>query len=94
MKNNIYSKIKQFLESEDGRVSAKAPLALGIAAGSVLLAQMIVPAPSHAGYYECVDSGDCDPGEDCIYTCRQIKTGTIRAGSLFPCLGTWSSACV
>ena len=33
MKNNIHSKIKRFLESEDGRVSAKAPLALGCSDG-------------------------------------------------------------
>ena len=43
MKNNIRSKIKRFLESEDGRVSAKTSLALGIATGSVLLAQTMVP---------------------------------------------------
>jgi hypothetical protein len=87
MKNNIYSKIKRFLESEDGRVSAKAPLALGIAAGSVLLAQTMVPSPAQAGYYECVYSSDCDPGESCVYTCD----GAIVVGT---CLGTWSSACV
>ena len=80
MKNNIRSKIKRFLESEDGRVSAKAPLALGMATGSVLL------APAQAGF-ECVTSNDCDSGEACIYTCSDI----IVAGT---CLGTWSSECM
>ena len=86
MKNNIRSKIKRFLESEDGRVSAKAPLALGVATGSVLLAQVMLPSPAQAGF-ECLYSSDCDPGEACDYTCSDI----IRAGS---CLGTWSSKCV
>lgn len=86
MKNNIRSKIKRFLESEDGRVSAKAPLALGVATGGVLLAQMMVPSPAQAGF-ECVDSSDCDPGEGCVYTCSD----TTDYGT---CLGTWSSECV
>ncbi len=86
MKNNIRSKIKRFLESEDGRVSAKAPLALGVATGSVLLAQMMLPSPAQAGF-ECVSKSDCDSGESCVYTCSDI----IRAGT---CLGTWSSKCV
>ena len=86
MKNNIRSKIKRFLESEDGRVSAKAPLALGIATGGVLLAQMMVPSPAQAAF-ECVTSSDCDSGEACIYTCSDI----IYYGT---CTGTWSSECV
>lgn len=86
MKNNIHSKIKRFLESEDGRVSAKAPLALGVATGSILLAQAIVPSPTHAGF-ECVYNNDCDPGEACVYTCSDI----IYHGT---CMGTWSSKCV
>ena len=86
MKNNIRSKIKRFLESEDGRVSAKTPLALGVATGSVLLAQAMVPSPAQAGYYECADSSDCDPGESCAYKCSRMYYGT--------CIGTWSSECV
>lgn len=86
MKNNIRSKIKRFLESEDGRVSAKAPLALGVATGGVLLAQMMVPSPAHAGF-ECLYNSDCDSGKVCEYTCSDI----IDYGT---CLGTWSSKCV
>ena len=86
MKNNIHSKIKRFLESEDGRVSAKAPLALGVGTGGILLAQMMVPSPAQAGF-ECADSSDCDSGERCAYICSDI----IYYGT---CLGTWSSKCV
>ena len=86
MKNNIRSKIKRFLESEDGRVSAKAPLALGVATGSVLLAQTMVPSPAQAGF-ECADSNDCDSGETCVYICSDV----IILGT---CLGTWSSECM
>lgn len=86
MKNNIRNKIMRFLESEDGRVSAKAPLALGVATGSVLLAQTMVPSPAQAGF-ECADSNDCDSGKHCYYIC----SGIIKVGT---CLGTWSSECL
>ena len=86
MKNNIRNKIKRFLESQDGRASAKAPLALGIATGSVFLAQMMVPSPAQAGF-ECADDSDCDSGEGCFYKCSDI----IYYGT---CLGTWSSECI
>lgn len=66
MKKNIRSKIKQFLESEEGRVSTKAPLTLGIATGSVLLAQMMLPSPADA-HRECWDNRDCTiEGEVCV----------------------------
>ena len=48
MKNNIRSKISDFLKSEEGRVGVKSPLALGIASASVLLAQAIVTSPVQA----------------------------------------------
>ena len=66
MKKNIRSKISGFLTSEEGRVSAKAPLALGIAAGSVLLAQMITPSPAQA-HLTCQDDDDCAPDEVCAF---------------------------
>ena len=86
MKNDIRSRIKRFLKSEEGRVSAKAPLALGVATGSVLLAQVILPTPAHAGL-ECYSDSDCASGESCVWTCSETSSqGT--------CLGTWSSECV
>ena len=66
MKKNIRSKISDFLTSEDGRVSTKAPLTLGIATGSVLLAQMMHPSPADA-HLECEDHEDCTiEGEACV----------------------------
>ena len=45
MKNNVRSKITQFLKSEEGRVGVKSPLTLGAASASLLLAHaMITPA--------------------------------------------------
>ncbi|RKU37910.1 hypothetical protein C6496_08190 [Candidatus Poribacteria bacterium] len=46
MKNNLRGKIREFIASEEGRVSAKAPLTLGVATGSVLLATAIVGTPN------------------------------------------------
>ena len=66
MKKNIRGKIKRFLESEDGRVSAKAPLALGVATGSVLLAQVMLPSPAEA-HLTCHYDSDCSTGEVCEY---------------------------
>ena len=68
MKNNLRGKICQFLASEDGKVGVKSPLALGIATGSVFLAQAIVGStPAMA----CVQhderpNGRCEIVEVCI----------------------------
>ncbi len=59
MKNNLRGKIREFLASEEGKVGAKAPLTLGVATGSVLLANAIVgTTPVEAG-------APCDDDEDC-----------------------------
>ena len=70
MKKNIRSKINRFLESEDGRVSTKAPLTLGVTTGSLLLAQAILPTVSQALHIDltgvtCDDDTDCTTGEVC-----------------------------
>ena len=75
MKMNIRSKLKRFLESEVGSVSVKAPLAVGIASGSVLLAQAIV-TPSAAAGFECTSDEDCGEGEQCAFWCNAIQDGT------------------
>lgn len=71
MKKNIRSKISGFLTSEDGRVSTKAPLTLGVVTGSVLLAQAMIPSLAQAelviddscvtckGHHECEDDEVC-----------------------------------
>ena len=59
MKNNLRGKIRDFLASEDGKVGVKAPLTLGVATGSVLLANAIVaPTPAEAGA-PCIEDKDC-----------------------------------
>ena len=73
MKKNIRSKISSFLTSEDGRVSTKAPLALGVVTGSVLLAQAMVPSPAQAEpvfdiRIECQADADCANDEICLFS--------------------------
>ena len=85
MKNNVRSKIKDFLKSEDGRVGAKSPLALGVASASVLLAQAVVTTPAQA-HMECVpDSNDCGEGAYCAVWCDEWSLGS--------CIGEWHSQC-
>ena len=45
MKKNLRGKIREFVQSEEGKVGVKSPLTLGAAVGSVLLAQAIVGTP-------------------------------------------------
>ena len=54
MKKNLRGKIREYIESEDGKVGVKTPLTLGVAAGGLLLAHAIV-GPS-------VGTSDEDPG--------------------------------
>ena len=84
MKNNIRSKISDFLKSEEGRVGAKSPLALGVASASVLLAQAIV-APSAQAHLKCIPGG-CPEDEYCAVWCE----GTWRLGT---CIGEEHSEC-
>ena len=84
MKHNIRSKISDFLKSEEGRVGAKSPLALGVASASVLLAQMMV-APSAQAHLECYPGG-CPEDEYCVVWCE----GTWSIGT---CIGEEHSHC-
>ncbi|RKU22507.1 hypothetical protein C6500_03130 [Candidatus Poribacteria bacterium] len=66
MKKNLRGKIREFVQSEEGKVGIKSPLTLGAAVGSVLIAQAIVgTTPAYA--WECEDDDDCDKdkGEFC-----------------------------
>ena len=61
MNNNFRGKIRDFIASEEGKVGLKAPLTLGIATGSVLLANAIVgTTPAEAG-------GPCWTDWECRY---------------------------
>ena len=59
MKTNLRGKIRDFMRSEEGKVGIKSPLTLGIATGSVLLAQAIIGTPDAA-------AGLCDEPDDCM----------------------------
>ena len=61
---NLKSKIRDFLNSEEGRVGVKTPLALGVATGGLLLAQAMVATPA-AQADECSPSRPCPHGKDC-----------------------------
>ena len=81
MKKDIRSKIKQFLTSEAGQVGIRAPLALGVAGGTVLVSQM-VHTPSAEAYMECNSSSDCDAGETCKSVCEIYVDGTcVKRGT-------------
>jgi len=65
MKNNLRNKFRDFLASEEGRIGVKTPLAVGIAGGSLLLAQAMLPADVQA-HMECQNNCDCNAGETCV----------------------------
>ena len=66
MKTNVQKRIQTFLTSEEGKVGIKAPLTLGIATGSILMAQAIIgPTPALA----CGGNDDCRIGEVCGEQC-------------------------
>ena len=72
MKSNLRGKIREFIASEEGKVGVKSPLTLGVATGSILLAQAIVGAPD-ATAKECMENRHCprppnlcDPVGTCV----------------------------
>ena len=85
MKNSIRGRIREFLKSEEGRVGAKSPLALGVASASVLLAQAMV-TPSAEAHTTCGSNDDCPEGHECAYRCD----GEWDLGS---CMGTLHTHC-
>ena len=85
MKTNFRDKFRDFLAFEEGQVGAKAPLALGIASGSLLLTQAIL-APSAQGDFAC-DLGGCPEGEVCVFWCDDWSVGCDC------CAGHWHSQC-
>ena len=74
MKNNLRGKIREFVQSEEGKVGVKSPLTLGVATASLLVAQAIVgttPALACLGDTDCGDGFICgDWRPECEYdTC-------------------------
>ena len=69
MKKNLRGKIREFVQSEEGKVGVKSPLTLGVATGSLLLAQAVVGAPK-AEAWMCEVNKDCADDEKCsVGTC-------------------------
>ena len=89
-KNNIRSKISEFLKSEEGRVGVKSPLALGVASASVLLAQAMV-TPLCSGTFDVCPLGAVGRGAYCMVWVRRVEcrepasvNGTVNAKSFNP----------
>ncbi|MCE2416489.1 hypothetical protein J4G07_21120 [Candidatus Poribacteria bacterium] len=70
MKKNLRGKIREFVQSEEGKVGIKSPLTLGVAAGSLLLAQAVVGTP-RAEAWECMVDAHCPhhPHKCSVGTC-------------------------
>ena len=69
MKSNLRGKIREFIESEEGKVGVKSPLTLGLATGSVLFAHTVI-APNPAAAWQCDHGQDCDWPHICsVGTC-------------------------
>ena len=84
MKTNLRGKIRDFIQSEEGKVGVKSPLTLGAAVGSVLLAQAIVASPVEAGG-ECTQHSDCDNDEICTsWHCWATPEGIKCTGTCIP----------
>ena len=77
MKTNLRGKIREFVQSEEGKVGVKSPLTLGIAAGSVLLAQTILGGPhAEAAGETCQKHAECANDEFCgDWKCRPKGNG-------------------
>lgn len=66
---DLKSRISDFLASEDGRVGVKAPLALGVAAGGLMLAQAFVVTPTADA---CTNQDDCAGDQHCTNKCVEM----------------------
>ncbi len=74
---DLKSKIQDFLNSEEGRVGVKTPLALGVAAGGLMLAQAMVTTPEVAAQ-GCTVNADCPDDQQCEQVCDPNWPGPGR----------------
>ncbi|RKU38132.1 hypothetical protein C6496_07470 [Candidatus Poribacteria bacterium] len=65
MKINLRGKIREFMQSEEGKVGIKSPLTLGVAAGSILLAHAVVSTPQAEANGQCWVNAHCMFPEHC-----------------------------
>ena len=68
MKTNLRGKIREYIQSEEGKVGAKSPLTLGAAAGGLLLAHAIISTPKAEAWW-CQNDGDCESPGSVTYIC-------------------------
>lgn len=87
MNAKLRDRIKNFLKSEEGRVGLKTPLALGIASGSVLLAQTMLAPSAHADLYYCYSNDECSNGQICGRVCSEPEVNGT-------CLAVWIHKCI
>ena len=85
MKKNLRGKIREYIQSEEGKVGVKTPLSLGVVAGGLLLAHAIVgTSQAEAGWCVIGPNGEnpCPEG----YTCRGpwIWDGMREVGTCTP----------
>ena len=82
MKATLRYKIRKFIQSEEGKVGIKSPLTLGVATGSILLAQAIVgTSPAMA----CQSSSDCPVDQECKnVTCWDVWGERTCLGECLP----------
>ena len=84
MKKNLRGKIREYIQSEEGKVGIKSPLTLGVAAGGLLLAHAIVGTPqAEAGW--CHKQADCEGYGSGSYICD---------GPWIKIDGTWTGTCI
>ncbi len=69
MKKNLRGKIREFVQSEEGKVGVKSPLTLGVAAGSLLLAHAIIGTPQAEAWM-------CQEDKDCLLPPHKCSVGT------------------
>lgn len=66
MFSQLRDRIIEFINSEEGKVGVKTSLSLGLVGGGLLLMQTIFPSAAKADF-ECIDDGDCDDDEKCLF---------------------------
>ena len=83
MKKNLRNKIRAFLQSEEGKLSVKAPLALAIGTGSFLLSEIMF-TPSVSASVGCTVV--CNDGEVCVVWCTKRNLGGTCIDSNSACV--------
>ncbi|RKU24277.1 hypothetical protein C6503_01240 [Candidatus Poribacteria bacterium] len=66
MKKSLRGKIREYIQSEEGKVGVKSPLSLGVAAGGLLLGHAIVGTPRAEALWCTEDHPVCPPKHVCM----------------------------